>query len=146
MADLGARAAAGMAQLIAARTALMVDACRVTRPTDGGQTPVLDADGNPVPAAGTVVYEGPCTFADPRIPTRRGGITVLDQSGAPEQRQLRTPHTAGLRTGDLVEALACAFSPGMVGDLFAVVREDERTYATYRAYIVRGSSWQAPSG
>jgi hypothetical protein len=38
---------------------------------------------------------------------------------------------------------ACAFSPGLVGQTFVVLHEDPRTYATFRSFTVRGSSWLA---
>lgn len=146
MTDLPAQIRAGMATLIAARTATMLDTCTATR-SGSGQTPVLDADGSVTTPNSTVVYTGPCTFVDPKMPPRRmggGGLVVNDEAGSPEQRQLRVPHTANLSTGDLVTVTSSAFSPGLVGDRFLVVREDERSYATYRAYILRGSAWQAP--
>jgi hypothetical protein len=103
----------------------------------------LDADGNVTPTYTAPIYDGPCILADPKMPPRRGGVSPQELSGSPEQRQLRVPHSVALETGDVVTVTACAFSPGMVGDVFVVVREDERSYATDRLYILRGSSWQA---
>lgn len=140
MADLAAQVAAGMAQLTAVRAQLMPDACTVTRPADVGQTPTLDEGGNIVGAAPATVYDGRCSFVQPRLPPLRTR-TDDDADGEPEQRQLRTPHSADLRAGDVVTCTAAAYSPGLVGDVFVIVREDERTYATYRAYILRGSTW-----
>lgn len=143
MADLAGQIAAGMAQLTAARTTTLLDACTVTRPADVGQTPTLDADGNVTDPDGTV-YSGPCSYNLPKqAPLRR--LTTTDEAGDPEQRQLRLPiGSPDLRAGDVVTCTAAAFAAGLVGDEAVIDREDERTYATYRAYILRGSSWSAP--
>lgn len=132
---------AAMAQLIARRGDLMLDECTVTRPETVEQTPVLDADGNVADLPDPTVYAGRCTVADPRS-ALQANRTVSDESGAPNQRVLRLPSdSAGLRPGDVVEVTASLVSPGLVGDRFVVVGEEERTYATYRRYQVRGSSW-----
>lgn len=145
MTDLAAQYAAGMAQLQAARTGQMLDACAVTRPENVGQTPVLDAAGNVPNPADPTTYSGPCTLARFRSSGVRATIapTVNDQAGVPEPRTLRVPHGADVRSGDRVQMTACAFSPELVGQVFAVLHEDPRTYATYRSFTVRGSSWQA---
>jgi hypothetical protein len=138
--DLQDRIRAGMAQLAAARTETFLDACVVTVAADPGQTPVLDADGNTTTGPATTVYTGPCALADPRLATMRNR-TLTDQAGVPDQRSLRLPvDSPDLPFGALVTMTASAFSPGLVGDEFVVIREDERSYATYRAHIVRGST------
>lgn len=144
MPNLAAQIATGMAQLTAARTVTLLDACTVTRPADVGQTPTLDADGNTTAAPPATVYSGPCSWALPKqAPVRMR--TVNDEAGDPEQRQLRLPiGSPDLREGDVVTCTAAAFAAGLVGDEAVIDREDERTFATYRAYILRGSSWQAP--
>ena len=144
MADLAGQIAAGMAQLTAVRTETMVDACVITRAADVGQTPTLDADGNVTAAQPTTVYDGPCSWALPKqAPLRR--MTTTDEAGDPEQRQLRLPiGSPDLRAGDVATCTAAAFAAGLVGDEAVIDREDERTFATFRAYILRGSSWQAP--
>lgn len=135
--------AAAMAQLIAARTAQMLDTGTAVRPADVGQTPVLDADGNATEAAGATVYAGPCTVSDPTM-AQRGARTSNDQSGVPDERVLKVPHAAELRPGDLFTVNTSAFSPDMVGDVFLVVGELEKSYATSRRYRIRGSSWRSP--
>jgi hypothetical protein len=136
------QAEAAMAQLTAARTDQMVDACLVARPADPGQTPELDADGNVVPLAPETVYDGPCTISDPTS-AQLSGRTSNDQAGVPAQRYLKVPHAADLRPGDQLTVTAATFSPGLVGDSFVVQGEEERSYATYRRYLLRGSSWLA---
>lgn len=131
-----------MAQLTAARYEQMVDTCRVTRPADVGQTPDLDADGNVTAPDDEVVYEGRCTVSDPTT-ALLGGRTADDEAGVPNQRIAKLPHDASLRPGDVFEVTHAEFSPGMAGDRFEVLGEDERTYATYRRYRMRGSSWLA---
>lgn len=143
MADLAAQINAAFPKLIATGTAIMLDACDVTRPTDPGQTPALDDDGNIASAAGPPVYSGPCQLANPTT-SLTGGQTPSDASGTPNQRELRVPHTADLRTGDTVTVTASRFSPGLIGDTFVVYGEHERTYAAFRGFIVWGSGWQAP--
>jgi hypothetical protein len=137
--------AAGMAQLIAARAEQMVDACMVTRGADPGQTPELDADGNVVPAAPETIWDGPCVLARFRSGGTRASAapTTNDDASIPELRTLKVPHAAELRSGDLLTMTACAFSPGLVGQTFVVLHEDPRTYATFRSFTVRGSSWLA---
>lgn len=130
---------AAMEQLIAIRQDLMIDECTVERPADLPQTPVLDADGNVVTPAPTTVYVGRCTIADPSS-TLQGYRTVNDDAGVPNQRVLRVPHAADLRPGDLLTVTASAVSPGLIGDVFTVAGEDERSYATYRNYRLRGST------
>lgn len=140
MAELGYPMAAAMAQAIALRESLMVDTCRVTR--DTGES-TEDADGNVIPADPTVVYEGRCTIADPSTAIL-AGRTSNDQAGVPDQRVLRVPHTAALDDGDRLTVTAAAVSPGLIGEVFVVVGdEDHRSYATYRRYRLRGSSWES---
>lgn len=136
--------AAAMAELVAVREELMVDECTVTRPGAQPATPDLDpATGQPVAApAGPPVYEGPCTIADPSS-ALQGHRTIDDQAGVPNQRILRVPHRADLQPGDLVTVTACLVSPGLVGSVFTVAGEEERSYATYRRYVLRGSSWES---
>lgn len=130
-----------MAMLTAARHEQMVDECTVTRPGETGQTPELDDDGNVVGGmAGPTVYDGVCTISDPTT-ALLGGRTSDDESGVPNQRIAKLPHDADLRPGDLLTVTVAAFSPGMVGDSFVIVGEEERSYATYRRYLLRGSSW-----
>lgn len=133
-----------MGQLIAARTAQMIDACTVSRPAAEDQTPVLDDDGDVVPATDTAGYAGPCTLSRFRSTGVRATVqaTTTDQSGVPEPRTLKVPHGADVRPGDLVTITASAVAPELVGQRFRVLHEDPRTYATYRAFTVRGSSWQ----
>jgi hypothetical protein len=131
-----------MAQLTAARTEQMVDTCRVTRPAQAGQTPDLDDDGNVTVPDGDVVYEGPCTVSDPTT-ALLGGRTTDDQGGVPNQRIAKLPHAAAVLPGDLFEVVHAEFSPGMAGDVFVILGEDERSYATYRRYRMEGSSWLA---
>lgn len=135
--------AAAMAQLTAARTGQMLDSGTAVRPAELGQTPVLDDDGNPVVPEGEPVYSGPCTISDPTM-AQRGDRTSDDQSGVPDERLLKVPHTADLRPGDLFTVNTAAFSPGIVGDVFLVVGELEKSYATSRRYRIRGSSWRSP--
>lgn len=136
---------AGMAQLVAARTAQLVDTCAVTRPFSSEQTPALDAAGNPAagPDAPTV-YTGPCVLARFKSTGVRASITPTptDLAGVPEPRTLKVPHTADLRPGDLVTMTGCVFSPHLAGQRFVVLHEDPRTFATFRAFTVRGNSWQ----
>lgn len=130
--------AAGMATLAAMREQQMVDACRVVRPGEASQTPTLDADGNVVTTAAAPVYEGACTIS---TPSDSSPATVSEQSGVPNTRVLKVPHRAALRPGDLLTITDSTYSPGLVGDVFTVVGEEERSYATFRKYAVRGSSW-----
>lgn len=144
MADL----AAAMGQLVAARTALLVDACTVTRPGKPGQTPVLDSNGDPVVPAPTQVYAGPCALGDARI--QRGMRMSLhpnlnDLDTALSMRGLKVPLTADLQPGDVVTITAAAFAPNLAGDRFEVLREDERTYSTYRSYQLKGASYRPPT-
>ncbi|WP_232806949.1 DUF6093 family protein [Geodermatophilus chilensis] len=132
-----------MAALTAARGEQMVDGCFVTRGPDPGQTPELDAAGNVVATPPVTVYDGPCTLFDPRG-AQLAGRTANDQAGVPNMRGVKLPHSADLRPGDLLTVTAAAFSPGLVGDVFVVLGEEERTYATHRRYLLRGSSWLSP--
>jgi hypothetical protein len=133
--------AAAMAQLIAVREDLMVDEGTVTRPAAQEQTPVLDGNGMPVGGAAVTVYtEMPCTVADPSS-ALVANRTVTDQAGVPNRRTLRTPHRFTLLPGDLFTVTAASISPGLVGDTFLVIGEEERSYGTYRRYVLRGSSW-----
>lgn len=131
-----------MTALIAARTDQMVDACVADRPADPGQTPELDAEGNVVPVAPERVYDGPCSFGQLQD-AELNAQTSDEQSGVPVRNTLRVPHGAGLRPGDVVTATAALFSPSLVGDVFVVVRQSEKTYATSERYFLRGSSWLA---
>jgi hypothetical protein len=137
-----AQLAAAMTQLTAARTEQMVDTCFVERPADPGQTPELDADGNVIVPPPETVYDGPCTISDPSS-AQISGRTVTDEAGVPSTRWLKVPHAADLRPGDQLTVTASAFSPGLVGDTFTVLGEEERSYATYRRFQLRGSSWLA---
>lgn len=147
MADLTARITAAVAQATAARAATLLDACTITVPADPGQTPALDGDGNITGGtAAATVYSGACSLADPRLAPLRNR-TVTDQAGVPDQRSLRLPiDSPDVPIGAQVKITAAAFSPGLVGDEFVVVREDERSYATMRAYIVRGSTSDPTGG
>jgi hypothetical protein len=132
-----------MAALTAAREEQMLDGCLVTRGPDPGQTPELDTDGNVVAAPPVTVYDGPCTLFDPRG-AQRAGRTVTDEAGVPNTRAVKLPHSADLRPGDLLTVTRAEFSPGLVGDVFVVLGEEERSYATHRRYLLRGSSWLSP--
>lgn len=137
--------ATAMQQLIAARLDLMVDECIVTRTSaPDPAAPLNPATGLPDSDPSDEVYSGPCTVADPKD-APQGGRTVQDDSGVPNERVLRVPHTAALRPGDMVTVITSLSSPGLVGDRFVVLGEEERSYATYRRYALRGSSWLAPS-
>lgn len=134
------QAEAAMAALTAARTDQMVDAAFVTRPPDPGQTPELDADGNVVDEPPETVYDGPATFSQPTEADAQDQ-TTNDDSAVPVEAVLKVPHGAGLRPGDLVTVTAALFSPGLVGDRFVVVRQQEKSYAASERYSLRGSSW-----
>jgi hypothetical protein len=140
MTDPRARYTAAMARLTSAREEQMLDAGRAVRPADLSQTPTLDADGNPTAPDGAVVFEGPCTISHPAS-AQINGRTSNDASGTPNARVLKVPHRADLRPGDVFTVTASAFSPGLVGDDFVVLGEEERSYATHRRYLLRGSSW-----
>lgn len=144
MADLAARIQAGVAQAIAARTATMVDAGTASRPADVGQTPALDGDGNYSTPDDQTAYSGPCLLARFKSSGARASVqsTVDDADGVPEPRTLKVPHGADVRPGDLWTMTACPFSPELVGQVFRVLHEDPRSYATFRSFYVRGSSWQ----
>lgn len=146
MADLTGQIAAAMAALIAVREDLMVDECTATRPDPQTGDGPLDPDtGMPTEAAAAPpVYSGPCVVADPGSGSLQNRSTT-DEGGVPNQRVLRTPHRAALLPGDLVTVTVCAFSPGLVDSVFVVIGEEERTYATFRKYVLRGSSWEATS-
>jgi len=133
-----------MLRAIAAREDQMLDACTVARPGDAKATPGLDPDtGMPAQVDPPTVYDGPCTLSDPgQVQPGRG--TVNDGSTVPNVRVLKVPHRAALQPGDLVRLTACSFSPGLAGDMFLVLGEEERSYATCRRYQVRGSSWLSP--
>lgn len=131
--------------LIAAREAQMQDACTITRPAVSGAT-VLDDDGMPTAVDGDDVYTGKCTVSDPTTGQRGRSGTVLDEAGVPYARILKVPNdSAGLEPGDVVTITGSRFSPGLVGDVFLVAAEIERSYATCRKYAVRGSSWRSSS-
>ncbi len=134
---------AALTELIRVRETLMVDACTVTRPGAQPSTPDLDpATGMPLAdPADPEVYAGPCTVADPSS-ALQGHRTVNDDAGVPNQRVLRVPHRAALLPGDVVTVTACAVAPGLVGSVFTVAGENERTFATFRKYVLRGSSWE----
>ena len=125
--DFRAEIERAYARLTGARTDQMVDTCTVTRP-----------------GVGDPVYEGPCTFSNPTSTSLIGVRTTVDESGVPNQRVLKVPHTADLLAGDVVECTSSLLSPGLVGDEFVIVGEDERSYATCRRFQVRGSSWVSP--
>jgi hypothetical protein len=135
------RIAAAMARLIGVREELMVDEGTITRPGDLGPTPELDPDtGLPVNPAAEPVYTGmPCTISDPSS-ALVGNRTVVDDGGVPNRRILKTPHRYDLRPGDLLTVTLASVSPGLVGDVFTIVGEEERSYATYRRFVIRGAS------
>jgi hypothetical protein len=134
-----------MAQLQAGRVGQMLDVCEITRPENVGQTPVLDGDGNVANPPDPTVYTGACTLSRFKSSGVRATIapTVNDEAGVPEPRTLKVPHGADVRSGDRARMTACAFSPDLVGEVFVVLHEDPRTYATFRSFTVRGSSWRA---
>lgn len=143
MADL----TAAVASLVAARVAQMVDACTVTRPAKPGQTPTLDADGNVTTSPSSRVYTGPCLIGNAHI--QRGMRVSLkpnlnDLDTALTMRGLKVPLDAALLPGDVVTVTATAFTPAMVGQRFEVLHEDDRTFTTYRSYMLKGSSYLAP--
>jgi hypothetical protein len=132
-----------MAALTAAREQQMPDECTVTRTPPPAPTPELDADGNiAAPNASPPIYEGPCTVFSPSAAVI-SGQTVNDQSGVPDAQMLKVPHRADLQPGDVVTVTAAAYAPGLVGETFHVTREGARSYATYRLYQLRGSSWES---
>lgn len=137
-----------MAALTAARAAQMVDTCTISRPTAPVQTPVLDADGNAPATPGAQVYDGPCLIGNARV--QRGMRVSIkpnanDLDVALSIRGLKLPaDAADLRPGDLVTVTASAFTPSLVGERLEVLREDMRTYSTYRSYELKGSSWLSP--
>lgn len=147
MTDLGGQIAAAMQQLTATRTDLLTAEATVTRPAAAEQTPELDPDtGLPVADDAATVYEDmPCAVSDPSS-ALVGNRTVNDEAGVPNRRILKTPHAFTLQPGDLVTMTLSPFSPGLVGDTFTVVGEEERSYATYRRYVIRGSSWLSSPG
>ena len=83
-------------------------------------------------------------LSDPTTPAQQGR-TSNDESGVPNQRVLKLGHDADLRPGDIATCVSARWSPGLVGDTFVVMAEEERSVALYRRYLVRGSSWQAQS-
>lgn len=131
---------AAVASASAHRTRTMLDAGRVERAGEVGQTPELDENGDVIQPPPVVVYEGRCTIADPSDAQR--AQTTNDQSGIPNSRVLRLPvDSPALRPGDLFTVTASRFAPSLVGDSFVVQGEEERSYGTYRRYMLRGSSW-----
>ena len=133
--------AAAMAALTAARTGQMRSRGRATRAARPGPTPTLDADGNVVGADPVEVYDGPCTLSDPTSAQSARQGTTADEAGVPSARVLKVPHDADLRPGYLWTVTVSPDSPSLVGDAFVVIGEEERSYATYRRYLLRGSSW-----
>jgi hypothetical protein len=106
-------------------------------------TPELDDDADVVdPADASEVYAGPCTISDPTS-AQISGRTTDEESGIPNTRSLKVPHRADLRPGDLVTIASSAFSPGLVDEVFLVLGEEERSFATHRRYVLRGSSWES---
>ena len=71
--------------------------------------------------------------------------TPSDEAGVPSARVLKVPHRAALRPGDLLTVTASASSSGLVGDRFVVSGEEERSFAGYRRYLLRGNSWRPSS-
>lgn len=132
-----------MVALTAARTEQLVDECTVTRVADPGPTPDLAADGTVPTATPESVYSGPCAVSDPTSAQSARQGTPADDAGVPSARVLKVPHTADLRPGDLLTVTASAASASLVGDTFIVGAEEERSFATYRRYLLRGSSWQS---
>lgn len=119
----------------------MTDTGTAVRPAPESQTPTLDADGNVIPQDPVTVYSGPCMIADPSS-ALLSGRTVNDESGVANARSLHLPiDSPALLPGDVFTVTASAASPGLVGDEFLVVGEEERSHASYRRYQVRGSSW-----
>lgn len=147
MADafLQGQIAQAMAALTAVRTDLLCDEGHVVRPAEVEQTPDLDPDtGLPVLPDGDTVYsEMPCVVSDPSTGIRGRTGTVLDEAGVPSARILKTTHDYSLLPGDLFTVDLAPFSPSLVGDTFVIVGEEERSYATYRRYFMRGSSWRS---
>lgn len=135
---------AGLAVLREEVERQLVDTCRIVRPGGTGQTPQLDAEGNvPEPNAATL-YEGPCLVGDPAN-ALLSGRTTDDESGVPNTRVGKLPvGSPSLQPGDLWLMLASRYSPGLVGDQFEVLGEEERSFATHRRYQLRGSSWVPP--
>lgn len=128
--------------LAARRARLLPDVWRAVRPGLLAQTPVLDEDGDVVPAVAPTVFEGPGMMSSP-VASSVTGQTIDDQAGVPDQRVLKLGHDADLVPGDIVTCVSARWSPSLVGDRFVVVAEEERSVALYRRFIVRGSSWQA---
>lgn len=146
MVNVADQYAAAMQQLTAARTAQMLDAGVATRPTDPGQTPDLDADGNVAGPPEREVYAGPGIVADPSSGQKAPQGSVNDQGGVPNARVLRLPvDSPDLRPGDTWTVTTSMASPSLVGDQFVVVGEEERSFATYRRYLLKGSSWLPPA-
>ncbi|HEY1180253.1 MAG TPA: DUF6093 family protein [Phytomonospora sp.] len=144
--DFRGQIEAAMARLTAARADQLLDSCIATGPAAETSTPVLDDDGMPVAGAGTPVYTGACAVSDPTSGQRSRTGTVVDDSGVPYARILKLPlESPELQPGDVVQLTDSPLSPGLVGDVFVVVAEIERSYATCRKYGVRGSSWRSSS-
>lgn len=135
--------ASGMSVLRAEVERQWSDTCRVTRPGELAQTPDLDDDGNIVAADAPVVYEGTFSLLDPSRLVGRTG-TFADAAGVPYANAAKFPHHADLRPGDVVKVLTATYSPGLVGDELVVFGEDQRSFATHRRYLLRGSSWAPP--
>jgi hypothetical protein len=133
-----------LAALAARRAQHLPDVWRVVRPAEQQSTPELDASGNVIAVEGTQVHEGPGMMSDPTTPAQQGR-TSNDEAGVPNQRVLKLGHDADLRPGDIATCVSARWSPGLVGDTFVVMAEEERSVALYRRYLVRGSSWQAQS-
>ena len=142
MLDARAQLTAAIGLLASVAEDRMVDTCTVSRPAQLPQTPALDGDGNPTEPDAPTVYDGPCTIAKPTA-AQITGRTVNDQSGVPNLRVLKVPHGADIRPGDLVTVTAPAFAPGLTGDRFVVLGEEEQTFAAYRRFTLRGSSWES---
>lgn len=143
MTDLTARITAGMAALTDARAATFLDTCTITRPADPGQTPPLDDDGNITTPADPVVYTGPCLLGPYKAAGIRATVkpTSNEDDSVPEPLTLKLPTTADARMGDEVTMDTCAFAPALAGEVFRVLHENPRSYATFRSITVRGFSW-----
>lgn len=126
--------------LAARRARLLPDVWKAVRPAAQDQTPVLDGDGNVVQPDAPAIFEGPGMMSSPTA-TAQNARTTSDESGVPNERVLKLGQDADLRPGDVVTCLSARWSPSLVGDTFVVVREEERSLALYRRFIVRGSSW-----
>lgn len=126
--------------LAARRQRLLPDVWRAFRPGAQDQTPVLDDNGDVVPGTAEPVFEGPGMMSSPTA-TAQNALTTTDQAGVPNERVLKLGQDADLHPGDIVTCVSARWSPSLVGDTFVVIREEERSVALYRRFIVRGSSW-----